>query len=53
MGLQNAYITCAFVGLAATAVYLPMIAYGKKCRARSGPEYSKLLADAMSKGMVH
>lgn len=53
MGLQNAYITCAFVALAATAVYLPMIAYGKTFRARSGAEYSRLLADAMSKGMVH
>ncbi|CAK7222454.1 hypothetical protein SBRCBS47491_004870 [Sporothrix bragantina] len=53
MGLQNAYISCAFIGMAATAVFLPMIYYGKTCRQRSAPAYRAMVDDAMRRGMVH
>ncbi|CAK7211766.1 hypothetical protein SCUCBS95973_001230 [Sporothrix curviconia] len=53
MGLQNAYISCAFIGMAATAVFLPMIYYGKACRQRSAPAYRAMVDEAMRCGMVH
>ncbi|CAK7199693.1 hypothetical protein SEUCBS139899_002376 [Sporothrix eucalyptigena] len=53
MGLQNAYISCAFIGMAATAVFLPMIYYGKTCRQHSAPAYRAMVDDAMRRGMVH
>lgn len=53
MGLQNAYISCAFIGMAATAVFVPMIRYGKACRQRSTVPYRTMVSEAMRLGMVH
>lgn len=53
MGLQNAYISCAFIVMAAVSVYIPMIIYGKRCRAWCAPAYRRMVDDAMSKDMAH
>lgn len=53
MGLQNAYISCAFIGMAATAVFLPMIRYGKAARRRKAAAYRAMVDKAMRLGMVH
>jgi hypothetical protein len=53
MGLQEAYVSCGCISLAATSVYLFMIAKGKKFRAHSSPKYRHMLGDALSKGIVH
>ena len=46
MGLQNCFITAAFVGLAASSVFLFMIKFGKTFRARSADKYWQLAAAA-------
>lgn len=39
LGYQNCFISAAFVGLAASAVFLPMIKFGKRLRVRSSGQY--------------
>jgi hypothetical protein len=53
MGLQNCFITAAFVGLAQVCTVFVMIRYGKSLRKASVERYAKYL-DVMAKsGMVH
>jgi len=43
MGVQNCFISAAFVGLAACSVFLVMIKWGKGFRVRSAPKYWQLV----------
>ncbi|KAE8830574.1 hypothetical protein PTNB85_07161 [Pyrenophora teres f. teres] len=43
MGYQNCFISAAFVGMAASAVFLVMIKYGKSMRIRSSNKYYSLV----------
>lgn len=53
MGLQNCFITAAFVGLAQVCTVFVMIKYGKGLRRKSVGRYAKYV-DVMAKsGMVH
>lgn len=47
LGLQNCFISAAFIGMAASAVFLVMIVRGKQLRARTQVEYWNLVADLM------
>ncbi|EXJ54322.1 serine/threonine kinase 16 [Cladophialophora yegresii CBS 114405] len=50
LGLQDCFISAAFVGMAASSVFLVMIFYGKKFRERSRVKYWNLVAELMAKG---
>ncbi|KAF2644237.1 serine/threonine kinase 16 [Massarina eburnea CBS 473.64] len=53
MGLQNCFVTAAFVGLAQVCTIFVMIRYGKRLREMSVVKYGKYV-DVMAKsGMVH
>lgn len=53
LGAQNCFISAAFVGMAACAVFLPMIWYGKGLREKSRIEYWELVRNHVGMGMVH
>lgn len=53
MGLRNAFILAAFVGMAQSASFLIMVKYGKKLRRSSGPRYVKYVEKMASAGVVH
>jgi MFS family permease len=53
MGTQNCFISAAFVGLAASAVFLVMIRWGKYFRERRRVRYWELVRRNISMGMVH
>jgi hypothetical protein len=50
LGLQNCFISAAFIGMAASSVFLVMIFFGKSCRERSRIKYWNLVAELMAKG---
>ncbi|ETI20591.1 hypothetical protein G647_08629 [Cladophialophora carrionii CBS 160.54] len=50
LGLQDCFISAAFIGMAASSVFLIMIFYGKKFRERSRVKYWNLVAELMAKG---
>lgn len=50
LGLQNCFISAAFIGMAASSVFLVMIVFGKKFRQQSRVKYWKLVAELMAKG---
>lgn len=52
MGLQNCFISAAFVGLVASSAFLIMIFYGKTFRERSRVTYWKLVAEQMSQSLA-
>jgi len=52
LGLQNCFISAAFIGMAASSAFLIMIVWGKKFRERSRVKYWNLVTDLMSKGVV-
>ncbi|KAI9373189.1 MFS general substrate transporter [Aspergillus egyptiacus] len=53
LGYQNCFISAAFVGLACSAVFLPMIKWGKMFRVRSQKKYWSLVVENWEKGMGH
>ncbi|KIW62816.1 hypothetical protein, variant [Phialophora macrospora] len=50
LGLQNCFISAAFIGMAASSVFLVMIFYGKNFREASRVKYWNLVAELMAKG---
>jgi high-affinity Fe2+/Pb2+ permease len=50
LGLQNCFISAAFIGMAASSVFLVMIVFGKQFRERSRVKYWNLVAELMVKG---
>jgi hypothetical protein len=50
MGLQNCFISAAFIGMAVSACFFIMIIWGKKFREQSRVQYWNLVADLMAKG---
>ncbi|KAJ9634711.1 hypothetical protein H2204_006160 [Knufia peltigerae] len=50
LGLQNCFISAAFVGMAASSVFLVMIVWGKRFREKSRVEYWTLVEELMNKG---
>ena len=53
MGLQNAFIVAAFVGMAQCATFFIFVRYGKSLRRSSAPRYAKYVQKMASSGMVH
>ncbi|KKK16751.1 MFS transporter [Aspergillus rambellii] len=53
LGYQNCFISAAFVGLACSALFLPMIKWGKMFRARSRERYWMIVEENWEKGMGH
>ncbi|CAI6341838.1 unnamed protein product [Periconia digitata] len=53
MGLQNCFLTAAFVGLAQVCTVYVFIKYGKQLRATSVPRYGKYVEIMAKTGMVH
>lgn len=53
MGLQNCFITAAFVGMAQICTVFLMISYGKKLRELSVPRYKGYMDKMVESGMVH
>lgn len=53
MGLQNCFITAAFVGLAQVLTVYVMIKWGKGLRAKSVLRYGKYVEEMAKSGMVH
>lgn len=51
MGLQNCFISAAFVGLVASSAFLIMIVYGKTFREKSRVKYWKLVAEQRSQSL--
>lgn len=45
LGYQNCFISAAFVGMAASAVFFIMIIFGKGFRVRSAARYRELVAE--------
>lgn len=43
LGYQNCFISAAFVGMAASAVFLVMMKYGKAMRIRSSDKYYSIV----------
>ncbi|KIW22148.1 uncharacterized protein PV07_12469 [Cladophialophora immunda] len=52
LGLQNCFISAAFIGMAASSVFLFMVFYGKTFRERSRVKYWNLVAELMAKSAV-
>lgn len=44
LGYQNCFISAAFVGMAASSVFLVMIFFGKRFRVSSAARYRELVA---------
>ncbi|KAH8807273.1 serine/threonine kinase 16 [Xylogone sp. PMI_703] len=53
LGLQNAYLVAAFVGMATMLTAFPMIKYGPILRERSRKRYYKLVGEAMKESSFH
>ncbi|KAF9734561.1 hypothetical protein PMIN06_001255 [Paraphaeosphaeria minitans] len=53
MGLQNCFITAAFVGLAQVCTVFFMIKYGKRLREMSVSRYNGYVNEMAKSGMVH
>lgn len=53
MGLQDCFITAAFIGLAQVLSVFAMIKWGKTLRKRSVPRYSKYVKQMAKSGMAH
>ncbi|ORY16304.1 MFS transporter-like protein [Clohesyomyces aquaticus] len=53
MGLQNCFITAAFVGMAQVTTVAVMIRYGKTLRRKSVERYGKYVEEMAKSGMVH
>ncbi|KAL1598629.1 hypothetical protein SLS60_007769 [Paraconiothyrium brasiliense] len=53
MGLQNCFITAAFVGIAQVFTVFAMIKYGKGLRKRSVSKYKGYVSEMAKSGMVH
>ena len=53
MGLQNCFITAAFVGFAQVLTIFVMIRWGKGLRVKSVPKYSKFVEEMAESGMIH
>lgn len=53
MGLQNAFILAAFVGLAQCATVWLMVKWGKEFRRRSVGRYAKYVEEMAKSGMIH
>lgn len=49
LGYQNCFISAAFVGLAASSVFLVMVKFGKGLRVRSANKYFELVKVDLSK----
>jgi hypothetical protein len=43
LGYQNCFVSAAFVGLAASSVFLIMIKFGKGLRVRTGAKYWRIV----------
>ncbi|KAI1612946.1 MFS transporter [Exophiala viscosa] len=50
MGVQNCFISAAFVGMAASSAFFIMIIWGKKFRENSRVKYWNLVGELLSKG---
>jgi hypothetical protein len=50
LGLQNAYIIAALVGIGTILTIFPMIKFGPMLRAKSRARYFKLVKEALSEG---
>ncbi|KAM0550259.1 hypothetical protein ACHAPJ_008928 [Fusarium lateritium] len=46
LGYQDCFLSAAFVGMAASSVFLFMVMYGKSLRAKSAEKYYQLVRDA-------
>ena len=53
MGLQNAFIVAAFVGLAQVLTVLIFIGYGHKMRQASVSKYQHYREEMMDAGLIH
>ncbi|CAK7221333.1 hypothetical protein SCUCBS95973_004458 [Sporothrix curviconia] len=53
LGLQNTFVSASMIGLAASAVFVGMLFFGKRLRARSRAAYWALVEDNLAKGMAH
>ena len=53
MGLQNCFITAAFVGMAQVCTVFVMIRYGKRLREMSLSRYKGYVDEMVSSGMIH
>ncbi|CAK7242265.1 MAG: hypothetical protein STHCBS139747_003751 [Sporothrix thermara] len=53
LGLQNTFVSAAMIGLAASAVFVVMLVFGKRLRARSRVAYWALVEDNLAKGIAH
>ncbi|CAK7243288.1 MAG: hypothetical protein STHCBS139747_004805 [Sporothrix thermara] len=53
LGLQNTFVSAAMTGLAANAVFIAMLVFGKRLRARSRVAYWALVEEYLAKGMAH
>ena len=53
LGLQNAFISAAFIAMAAASVFLVMIVWGKMFRERSRETYWKIVTENSKRGMGH
>lgn len=53
MGLQNAFLVAAFVGMAQVATFLIFVKFGKSMRRTSAPRYVKYVQQMASDGLVH
>ncbi|KAF2090790.1 MFS general substrate transporter [Saccharata proteae CBS 121410] len=53
MGLQNAFITAAFAGLAQCLTFLIFVKWGKQMREKSVPRYAKYVEEMAKSGMIH
>jgi hypothetical protein len=50
LGLQNCFVSAAFIGMVASSAFLIMIVWGKKFRENSRVEYWNLVGELMKKG---
>ncbi|KAL9039840.1 MAG: hypothetical protein Q9214_004712 [Letrouitia sp. 1 TL-2023] len=53
MGLQNAFIVAAFVGLAQTLSFLLFVRYGRHLREISVSRYRKYVQEMAAAGLIH
>jgi MFS family permease len=53
LGTQNCFISAAFVGLAASLAFLPMVKWGKYFREQKRVAYWGLVRQAIEKGAIH
>lgn len=53
MGLQNAFLVAAFVGMAQCATFLIFVKYGKQLRRHSAARYAKYVEKMAIAGVIH